>query len=573
MTNLQYRLGDFLLSEGYLTQEQLDLVLSERKNSKLKLGDLLLKHKMVSESQIAEAISKQMNIAFIHLRDVELDLHLAQRLPEQNARAYEAILLKGDGKSIRIAMVDPTDLFAFDEICRLIGERDDFELVIITPSDLNHAINEIYLHTSDILDLAGAVAKNIKQLDDGAVTGSADSINDQFMGEQSPVVKLLQSMFEDAVRAKASDIHIESQHDGLHVRFRIDGELLLHTQMDARVADALAVRLKLISGLSISEKRVPQDGRFNIRVQDDVIDVRLSTMPTQYGESIVMRLLNQSNRFLTLAHLGMSAEMEHDLREVIHGGSGMILVTGPTGSGKTTTLYAVLAEANSEERKIITVEDPVEYRLPGINQVQVNDKIDLSFSRVLRAVLRQDPDMILVGEMRDVETAQIGLQAAMTGHMVFSTLHTNDAASTLFRLIDMGVKPYVAACSVRVVIAQRLLRCICKQCSVPYAPTEQDKVWLYGVGVEEDAWGNLRIGRGCSVCNHTGFRGRKGIYEMLMMTPLLASAASEADSSRFMQLSRSSLRGRSLKDAALKAMGVGETSLKEAMRFYHQESL
>ncbi len=293
-------------------------------------------------------------------------------------------------------------------------------------------------------------------------------------------------------------------------------------------------------------------------------------MPTQYGESVVMRLLNQSGSFLTLDKLGMPPDMLKRFREIIQRSNGMVLVTGPTGSGKTTTLYAGLAEINTIDQKIITVEDPVEYRLPGINQVQVNEKIELSFSRVLRSALRQDPDVILVGEMRDAETAQIGMRAAMTGHLVFSTLHTRDSGGTLFRLVDMGVPKYMVASSVQAVLAQRLLRRVCESCSEAHQPTPQEIEWLEAEGVARGNWGTLKHGRGCSHCNGTGYHGRMGVYEMLEMTQDLVDAASHADNTQFMQAARNHLKGRTLLDAALHEMKLGHTSIAEVMRISNQ---
>jgi MSHA biogenesis protein MshE len=368
----------------------------------------------------------------------------------------------------------------------------------------------------------------------------------------------------------ASDVHIEPQENRLQIRFRIDGALHLQTEADSKIAGAIALRLKLMSGLDISEKRLPQDGRFNIRVREQALDVRISTMPTQYGESVVMRLLNQSGSFLALDKLGMPPDMLRRFREIIQRSNGMVLVTGPTGSGKTTTLYAALAEINTVEQKIITVEDPVEYRLPGINQVQVNEKIELSFTRVLRSALRQDPDVILIGEMRDTETAQIGLRAAMTGHLVFSTLHTRDSAGTLFRLVDMDVPKYMVASSVQAVLAQRLLRRVCESCCEVHQPTPQEIEWLKAEGVDQRNWGELKHGRGCSHCNGTGYHGRMGVYEMLEMTQDLVDAAAHEENTYFMEAARNHLKGRTLLDAALHEMKLGHTSVAEVMRISNQ---
>ena len=337
--------------------------------------------------------------------------------------------------------------------------KRDIQLAVVNESLLLQTIDRVYRRTEQISGLAQELGQ---ELGDGGVDFAALGLATTV--EDAPVVRLLQTVFEDAVGVRASDIHIEPQETRLLIRFRIDGVLHVQTEADMKIASAMVLRLKLMSGLDISEKRLPQDGRFNVRVRNAQVDVRISTMPTQYGESVVMRLLNQSSGILGLERFGMPPQILERVLDVVHRPSGMMLVTGPTGSGKTTTLYAALEEINTPERKIITVEDPVEYRLPRINQVQVHEKIELTFGRILRSALRQDPDVILVGEMRDQETVEIGLRAAMTGHMVLSTLHTNDAISTPIRLLDMGAPRYMVAMSLHLVLAQRLVRMVCESC-------------------------------------------------------------------------------------------------------------
>jgi len=381
-------------------------------------------------------------------------------------------------------------------------------------------------------------------------------------------VKLLQSIFEDATQVGASDIHVEPQEDRLRIRFRIDGELHVQTEADLRVAAALALRLKLMAGLDISEKRLPQDGRFHVVVRQNAVDVRISTMPTQHGESVVMRLLNRSSGLLTLEHLGMPAAMLARFREILGRVSGMVLVTGPTGSGKTTTLYAALNELNTPARKIITVEDPVEYQVAGLNQIQVNEKIDLTFAAVLRSVLRQDPDVILVGEMRDTETAQIGLRAAITGHMVLSTLHTRDAANAPTRMLDMGVPPFMVASALQAVIAQRLVRFVCEGCAEKCAPSAQEARFAESLGLAAAAF---KQGRGCGHCNNTGYRGRGGVYEMLEMTPRLTQAVARQDVGAFVAAAREEMAGRTFVQHAAALAAAGRTTLHEVMRISQSE--
>jgi MSHA biogenesis protein MshE len=368
------------------------------------------------------------------------------------------------------------------------------------------------------------------------------------------VVKLLQNIFDDATQIRASDIHIEPQECRVMIRFRIDGALHLQTEADSKIAPALVLRLKLMSGLDISEKRLPQDGRFHVRVREQRVDVRIATCPTQNGESVVMRLLRQDGGMVGLDKLGMPPDMLKRFREIIRRSNGMILVTGPTGSGKTTTLYSALAEINTVDQKIITVEDPVEYRLPGINQVQVNEKIDLTFSRVLRSALRQDPDVILVGEMRDAETAQIGLRAAMTGHLVFSTLHTRDAAGTLFRLVDMGTPRYMVASSVQAIIAQRVAARLRKLQWRIFHAAGRRVVEDQGVPPGACCTGGL------SHCNGTGYRGRTGVYEMLEMNREMVEAAAHDNATHFMQVATKHLHGKTILSHALEQMKQGRTT-------------
>jgi len=388
--------------------------------------------------------------------------------------------------------------------------------------------------------------------------------------EDAPVVKLLNTVFEEALKMRASDIHVEPQEKSLIIRFRIDGVLHVQTEADAKIATALVLRLKLMSGLDISEKRLPQDGRFAIQLRSTPVDVRISTMPTQFGESVVMRLLVQNATLMDLARLNMPPRVLDRFRTAIHRPSGIVLVTGPTGSGKTTTLYAALNELNTPEKKIITVEDPVEYRLPGLNQVQVHEKIDLSFSRVLRSTLRQDPDILLVGEMRDQETAEIGMRAAMTGHMVLSTLHTNDALSTPIRLLDMGVPRYMVALSIQLVLAQRLIRVICGNCAEPHTLAPHEHEWLrYELGDRVDGF-RYQQGRGCAHCANTGYQGRQAIYEFLEMTNALVEAVNHGDPNEFIRIGREQMAGNTLRRDAVRMVTEGRTTVEEAMRISSQ---
>jgi MSHA biogenesis protein MshE len=551
------RLGDVLVAQKAISQDQLRIALEQQKKSGRRLGRVLVEQGFVNDEQICEAISRQLNIPYVNLKFHNFSADVVRRLPEAQARRFRAIVLEDRRASALVGMADPTDLFAYDELGRIL--QKDIELAVVSEALLLQTIDRIYRRTEEITGLARELERDVGEtyVDFGALGAGA---------EDAPVVKLLQSVFEDAIQVNASDVHIEPQEGRLQIRFRIDGVLNPQTEADPKIAPALALRLKLMAGLDISEKRLPQDGRLNVMARDQKIDVRMSTMPTQHGESVVLRLLNRKATLQTLDRLGMPADMLARFRELLRRTAGMILVTGPTGSGKTTTLYAALAELNTPDRKILTVEDPVEYRIAGINQVQVNEKIDLSFARVLRSTLRQDPDVILIGEIRDEETAQIGLRAALTGHLVFSTLHTKDAASTPIRLVDMGAPGYMVATSVHAVIAQRLVRLICESCAEVRPSDAHEARWLEAALGPGWNGREFRHGRGCSHCNGTGYAGRTGVYEMLEMTPDLVRAANRADPNLFIESAHKHLAGRTLTDHALQLVLAGRTTVAEAIK-------
>ncbi len=555
------RLGDLLLQEKLVTPEQVEQVLAEQRTSGRKLGEALIHYGWITEAQIAKAVARQLRAPFIDLTHFPLRPELAQMLPEAQARRLHAIVLDDTPTGLMVGLADPTDINAFDEVGRLLKRNVD--LAVVTETHLASALDRVYNSKQEIEGLARELTSELA----GIATELGDLLGmDAISNEDAPVVRLLYSVFEQALRLRASDIHIEPQEKSLRIRFRIDGVLRVQTEADAKIAGAVALRLKLMSGLDISEKRLPQDGRFAVQLKDGTVDIRISTMPAQNGESVVMRLLSQSAGMLDLSRMNMPDEMRRALLVAIEKPSGMILVTGPTGSGKTTTLYGALNVLNSTERKIITVEDPVEYRLAGLNQVQVMEKIDLGFDRVLRAALRQDPDVILVGEMRDRDTAEIGLRAAMTGHLVLSTLHTNDAASTPARLVDMGVPGWMVALSLHLVVAQRLVRVICSACSQPHTPVPQEAAWLtrlLGPNAQEMT---LKKGAGCPECSNTGYRGRTGVYEFLEMTQGLITALSNPQPGVFAQAARTQMQGRTLVHDAARLVANGVTTCEEAMR-------
>jgi MSHA biogenesis protein MshE len=546
------RLGEILVKQNLLTEEQLRLALDLQKTSGQKLGRVLVASRYATEEIVSRALARQLHIPFISLKTFDPDVRIVQKLPEAQARRFRAIVLEDLDDRYRVGMVDPSDLAAYDELGRLL--KREIDLCIVTEAEFVAAVDRLYRRTGEITGLAKELTAEL-----GAMPVEFGEILGLTTGqEDAPVVKLLQTVFEEALKLRASDIHVEPQDKLLRIRFRIDGVLHLQTEADMKIAGAVALRLKIISGLDISEKRLPQDGRFQFSVGKTAVDVRISTMPTQYGESVVMRLLNQATGLLGLDRLGMPPALLDRLRRTIHRPSGMVLVTGPTGSGKTTTLYAALSEINSEERKIITVEDPVEYRLPMINQVQVHEKIELGFERVLRSALRQDPDVILVGEMRDEVTAEIGMRAAITGHMVLSTLHTNDAISTPIRLLDMGVPRYMVALSLQLVLAQRLVRVICPHCKEAYRPVER----YAGITLPE----TLYRGRGCDSCFGMGTLGRTAIYEIMPIDQELCSMIirrSHAGEIKEYAVSRGM---RTLRDDGLARAAAGVTTIEEVLR-------
>jgi len=557
------RLGEILVQQKLLSEEQLNQALGDQKRSGRKLGRVFVENGFVTEEQISGALARQLGIPYINLKFYNINQDVVRLLPETQARRFRALVLEDRVETVLVGVSDPTDLFAYDEIARLL--KKGVELAVVNETEVLQAIDRIYRRTGEITGLARELEQD---LGDASVDFGALSANSGL--EEAPVVKLLQSVFDDAAQVRASDIHIEPQDGRLQIRFRIDGVLHLQTEADIKIATPLALRLKLMADLDISEKRLPQDGRFAVKVRNQRIDVRISTMPTQYGESVVMRLLNQVGTTLRLDAIGMAPRLVERFRAIVQRPNGLVLVTGPTGSGKTTTLYSALAELNSVEKKLITVEDPVEYRLPGINQVQVNDKIELSFARVLRSALRQDPDIVLVGEMRDQETAQIGLRAAMTGHLVLSTLHTNDAASTPLRLMDMGVPRYMVGGSLQAVLAQRLVRVICESCSQPHAAPPAERAWLRAeLGDRADSI-PLFHGRGCSHCNGTGYRGRTGVYELLEMTRAVNDAINHPDPGHFLKTAYTEMRGETLRRSAVRLAIAGRTTVAEAMRVSNQ---
>ncbi|HBC3495989.1 TPA: type II/IV secretion system protein [Vibrio parahaemolyticus] len=554
---LRKRLGDLLVEEGIVSEDQIQQALSAQRSTGQKLGDALIDLGFITEKQMLEFLSQQLGLPLIDLGRAPVDADAVQILPEVHARRLRAMVVARNGDTLRVAMSDPADLFTQESLMNLLGEYN-LEFIIASERQLISSFDRYYRRTKEIASFAEqlqAEHQDVQSFDYGI--DEADS-------EEVTVVKLVNSMFEDAVQVGASDIHIEPDDKVLRLRQRVDGVLHETILNEVNIASALVLRLKLMAHLDISEKRLPQDGRFNIKVRGQSIDIRMSTLPTQYGESVVMRLLNQSSGLRPLEESGLPPELLARLRRQLSRPHGMILVTGPTGSGKTTTLYGALSELNEPGKKIITAEDPVEYRLPRITQVQINSKIDLTFSRVLRTFLRQDPDIILIGEMRDQETVEIGLRAALTGHLVLSTLHTNDAVDSALRMIDMGAPGYLVASAVRAVVAQRLVRRVCPDCKTQDHLDESRQQWLAGrfpnqVGV------TFHKGAGCQNCNLTGYRGRIGVFEMLELEHEMMDKLRANDAVGFAQVARRSENYKPLLASAMELALQGAVSLDEVM--------
>ncbi|SEB00429.1 GspE/PulE family protein [Alkalimonas amylolytica] len=555
---LKMRLGDLLVHEQMITEQQLEQALAEQRLTGRKLGATLIDLNLLQEDELLHFLAQQLNVPFLDLSQQRLDPKVAQLLPEVHARRSRALVLEANEQHALLGMSDPADLSILDQLAPMLAPRQ-IQIAVVRESQLMEAFNNLYRRTKEIESFATQLKEEY------AETGEFD-FNALNLDTESDttIVKLLQSVFEDAIQVRASDIHIEPDEKLIRIRQRVDGVLQESTLNEVSIASALVLRLKLMANLDISEKRLPQDGRFQIQVKGHKIDVRLSTMPVQYGESVVMRLLDQTAGLLSLEQTGMPADFIRKLRQLIKSPHGMILVTGPTGSGKTTTLYGLLSELNQEGSKIITVEDPVEYRISRINQVQVNFKIGLGFSEVLRTTLRQDPDIIMVGEMRDQETAEMGLRGALTGHLVLSTLHTNDAVTSTLRLVDMGAAPYLVASSLRAILAQRLVRRICDNCKEPYQPDELEQNWLRHSKANPAA--QYWHGKGCQSCHHTGFKGRVGVFELLILTKPLADALRRGDNEGFVSLAYRSEHFRSLGQMALDYAQQGVTTLDEVIR-------
>ncbi|MBF0358273.1 MAG: Flp pilus assembly complex ATPase component TadA [Magnetococcales bacterium] len=555
----QSRIGELLVEAGIITPTQLTAGLVEQKQSGSRLGQSLERLGFLSENHFLQFLAKQLELEFIDLVKYPLDPSTVQRLPEATARRFRAIILKSSSDGILVGMTDPTDLFAYDQLVKFL--KTPLKTALVSERSILRIFDLSYRKIDEIGVQAARLEEEVVEY-----SASSDSVESDEASSDAPVVRIIDSLFADAIRLNASDIHIEPDAEVLRVRLRVDGELTEQIIKEKSIAPALVSKLKLMAGIEIAKKRLPQDGRFQLTVNNRRVDVRLSTLPIQDGESVVLRLLDQSGDSLKLEMVGMEPDLLARFKKQIGRPQGLILVTGPTGSGKTTTIYGALNVLNQARSKIITVEEPVEYRLPRINQVQVHKKIGLTYAEILRTVLRQDPDILLVGEMRDEEVSRIAIRAALTGHLVFSSLHTISAVSTTIRLIEMGIEGYVVASALRCVLAQRLVRRICHYCSTPKAVTIVEKELVFSYLGQIDTPLNFQESSGCSHCNNSGYRGRIAVVELLEMDQELADALRKEDLARFVIVANRMKGFVPLHISALNFAVKGIISLADALR-------
>jgi type IV pilus assembly protein PilB len=551
------KLGEILVEEGLISAEQLERALLEQSRTDQLLGRILIDLKMVRESDLMAALAKQIGFRFVDLTDFQIDGTAAMLIPEQVARRYRALPIGYEEERLLVAMADPANLFALDDIRTMTGM--EVQPVVATAADIESAIRKYSRLDESVQQMAteasATAEEDLKELEKAAAAI-----------EEGPIVKMVNLLISQAISDRASDIHIEPMERDVRIRYRIDGVLQEVMRSPKNIQAGLISRLKVMADINIAERRIPQDGRVGLTVGGKSVDLRLATLPTVYGEKVVIRILDKSAVLLKLEELGFLDSPFKRFQEAYTKPYGAILVTGPTGSGKSTTLYATLNIINKPDKNIITVEDPVEYRLSGINQMQMNVRAGLTFASALRSILRADPDVVLVGEIRDRETALIAIEAALTGHLVLSTLHTNDAPSSLPRLVEMGVEPYLVASAIDCIVAQRLARKLCNKCREPYKATAAE---LETAGFPEFVWDDIKeLFRpvGCTACSKTGFRGRLGLYEVMPMTEEIERMIVERSASE--EIRRSARRDGmvTLREDGLEKVRMGVTSVEEVLR-------
>ncbi len=561
------KLGEMLLDAGLLTETQLSQALGAAKESNLRLGQVLNRQGIVSETRVMDLLSKQLRVDKYSPDKYPVDLNLARIIPADLAHKEQVVPLRKRGNLLTIAMIDPMDIMALDTIEALTNT--EVEPIICTEQELNQIFVSLYGTYSDLDGILESIEQVRYAMDtdtdtdiEGATGRDVDVSSLQGMAEEAPVVRLVNSILAQAIREKASDVHISPEKEYVQVRFRTDGRLHDVPAPPKSMFLPIISRLKILANMDIAVLRIPQDGRFTVRMQDREINVRASTIPTIYGENLVLRLLDTGAGVYSLDRLGMSAGDRSKVESMIEKPYGMILSTGPTGSGKSTSLYSILKRINKPDINIITLEDPVEFRIEKIRQIQLNRKAGMTFASGLRSILRQDPDVIMVGEIRDAETASIGVQAALTGHRVLSTVHTNDAAGAITRLMDMGIEPFLVSSVMLVSFAQRLVRKVCPYCKEPYDPPKEVLI-QWGLDKVEEA--NFKRSRGCFQCMDTGYKGRTGIFEVLVIDEVIQDMILKRKSAQ--EISRAAHRAgrlRSLKDDACEKVAKGVTTLEEA---------
>ncbi|MEA2102526.1 MAG: type II secretion system ATPase GspE [Thermodesulfobacteriota bacterium] len=560
-------LEDILTDEHLVTPEEMEKALSIRTEKGVGLKDALVATGVLSEREIMQALSKKWSIAFLPvIADIDVDPVVLDHLPVTFLRRYTMVPVKWDHGGMTVAVNDPGEQAAIFDISRIMGLRR-IKRVLATGQEILSAINRI----NDMKDeRAGEIMEDIEDEGDELLK-DLESIQDiTVMETEAPIIRMVNRIMVQAFRERASDIHVEPYQSDVKIRYRVDGILHDVLTLPKRVHSAVSSRIKVMADLNIAEKRLPQDGRIGIKLGDHSVDLRVSTVPTVNGERVVMRILDKSSVLLGMEDLGLDSQDLPVVERLIHQEHGIVLVTGPTGSGKTTSLYSMLNRINSSDKNILTIEDPIEYQLKGIGQIPVNTKVGLTFASGLRSIVRQDPDVILVGEIRDLETAEIAIQAALTGHLVFSTLHTNDASSAITRLIDMGIEPFLVTSSVNAIIAQRLVRRICPQCRQAYFPEDES---LLEIGMSRqmlDKDGFLYRGAGCSACLDTGYKGRAGIYEVLMMTDYLKGVVLKTTDSNIIKKEAVKDGLHPLREDGARKVESGETTIEEVLRVTQQ---
>src|SRR5213594_794001 len=561
------RLGDLLVADGLLTAEQLKKALAEQKGSPEKIGSVLVRLNFVNEDQLIGFLSRQYGVPSITLAQLDIESDVLKLVPAPIARKYEVIPVRKMGNSLALAMADPTNVFALDDISFMTNLQ--VLPLVASQTAIKKAIDRHYESKTEaiasVMQDMSTDLSNVEVVEGDEDSAKIDSFELKESADEAPVVKLVNMVLVDAIQKGASDIHFESYEKIFRIRFRIDGVLHEMLAPPKRLEAAILSRLKIMSNLDIAERRLPQDGRIKLRYSNREIDFRVSTLPTIFGEKAVLRILDKESLKLDLTQLGFDDWSLDKFNAAIHQPYGMVLITGPTGSGKTTTLYSGIHTINSPDVNIMTAEDPVEYNLKGVNQVQINEGVGRTFASALRAFLRQDPDVILVGETRDLETAQISIRAALTGHLVFSTLHTNDSPSTIARLIDMGIPPFLVASSLLLVMAQRLGRKVCKDCKEPYE-VDEDSLLPYGHVLTGVGRTQFYKGRGCAACNFTGMKGRVAIYEVMPVSQeirdLILKNAPVTDIRAMAQAQGM----KTLRQAGLLKVIEGTTTIEEVLR-------